>query len=111
LIVEPFGEDGVAVSGLPAAASNADPVAVVEGILAGLADDRAASAADLVEDTLASMACRAAVKAGDRLTREQVLELLREAEGLEHSATCPHGRPTTLRLTFDALEGYFKRRG
>jgi len=111
LIVEAFGEDGVAVSGLPAAAAKADPVAVVERILTGLAEDRAAAPEDLVEDILASMACRAAVKAGDRLTREQVLELLREAEGLEHSSTCPHGRPTTLRLTFDALEGYFKRRG
>jgi len=110
LIVEPFGEDGVAVRGIPVAAAGADPVAVVEGILAGLAEDREAAREDLVEDTLASMACRAAVKAGDRLTREQVVELLREAEGLRHSATCPHGRPTTLRLTFEALEGYFKRR-
>jgi len=101
----------VAVSGLPAAAAKADPVAVVERILTGLAEERAATPEDLVEDILASMACRAAVKAGDRLTREQVLELLREAGGLEHSSTCPHGRPTTLRLTFDALEGYFKRRG
>ncbi|MEN8151123.1 MAG: DNA mismatch repair endonuclease MutL [Planctomycetota bacterium] len=111
LLVEPFGEDGVAVQGLPAAAAKADPASVVSAILSGLAEEREVAPEELVEDVLASMACRAAVKAGDRLTREQVRELLAEAEDLEHAGTCPHGRPTTLRLTFEALERHFRRMG
>jgi DNA mismatch repair protein MutL len=64
----------------------------------------------LVHDLLDMMACKAAVKAGDPLTSEEIEALLQRRELAERSSHCPHGRPTTLRLTLRDLERQFHRR-
>jgi DNA mismatch repair protein MutL len=110
VLVDEFGEDAVAVRGLPAAAGNADPLRIVEGLVERLSGERAPTREELVEDLLATLACRAAVKAGDRLRREEVADLLVAAEELTHSHTCPHGRPTALSLSYGNLERHFKRK-
>ena len=58
----------------------------------------------------ASLACRAAVMAGDRLDAEQQRALLRALESCETPHTCPHGRPTMLHLSRDALDRSFGRK-
>lgn len=58
----------------------------------------------------ASLACRGAVMAGDRLDPEQQRSLLRALEATESPQTCPHGRPTILHLSNDALARSFGRR-
>ena len=63
-----------------------------------------------LQETLDMMSCRAAVKAGDRLNDVELTELLRRREEVERSSRCPHGRPTTLRLTLADLEKQFGRR-
>jgi DNA mismatch repair protein MutL len=110
VLVEEFGRDGVAVHGLPAPVSGADPAWILEGLLERLAEDRPAAREDLAEHMLATLACRAAVKAGDRLSREQVADLLEAAESLVHAHTCPHGRPTELRISYSSLERHFHRK-
>ena len=55
------------------------------------------------------MACKAAVKAGDPLTPEEMAELLARREDLDKSTACPHGRPTQIRLTIQDLEKQFRR--
>jgi DNA mismatch repair protein MutL len=55
------------------------------------------------------MACRAAVKAGDRMSDPELTELVRLREDVERSSNCPHGRPTSVRLTIRELERLFKR--
>ena len=62
-------------------------------------------------DILATMACHAAVKAGDPLDEEEIAALLEQGASLEHDATCPHGRPTMIHLSVDTLERQFGRRG
>ena len=57
------------------------------------------------------MACKAAVKAGDRMSDTELGDLLRLRSLVERSSNCPHGRPTTLRLTLRDLEKQFKRTG
>jgi DNA mismatch repair protein MutL len=110
VLVENFGPGSVAVSGLPAAVGVADPADLLVGILGALGGEEPPRAAELADRLLATMACRAAVKAGDRLTREQVADLLASAERLNHAHSCPHGRPTTLRLDYGALERHFRRK-
>ncbi len=110
VLVDEFGEDAVAVRGLPAAADNADPLRIVEGLVERLSGERAPTREDLVENLLATLACRAAVKGGDRLRRDQVADLLSAAESLTHAHTCPHGRPTALCLSYNSLERHFKRK-
>ena len=54
-------------------------------------------------------ACHAAVKAGDPLTPPEIDDLLAAAETLDTSQSCPHGRPTALRLRLSDLEKQFHR--
>lgn len=63
----------------------------------------------LTNDLLSMMACKAAVKAGDPLSPEEMRALMRERHRVERSSNCPHGRPTSLRLTVRDLERQFKR--
>jgi DNA mismatch repair protein MutL len=63
-----------------------------------------------LHETLDMMACKAAIKAGDRLSPREIAELLKQRERVERSSSCPHGRPTTLRLTIEDLERQFGRR-
>jgi DNA mismatch repair protein MutL len=55
-------------------------------------------------------ACKAAVKAGDPLAKEEIGALLARRQEVERSSNCPHGRPTTIRLERRELEKQFKRR-
>jgi DNA mismatch repair protein MutL len=55
------------------------------------------------------MACKAAVKAGDRMKPEELAALLARRSEIERSSNCPHGRPTTIRMTLRDLEKQFKR--
>jgi DNA mismatch repair protein MutL len=58
---------------------------------------------------LAVMACKAAVKAGSPLTTEEMQSLIARADQIEKATSCPHGRPTMLRLTLRDLEKQFHR--
>jgi DNA mismatch repair protein MutL len=55
------------------------------------------------------MACHAAVKANDLLTRDKMQYLLDELRRTAHSSVCPHGRPVVLRLTRREIERNFER--
>ncbi|MAE66603.1 MAG: DNA mismatch repair protein MutL [Phycisphaeraceae bacterium] len=55
------------------------------------------------------MACKAAVKAGDQLGEQELVQLMAQREQVERASNCPHGRPTSIRLTLRELEKQFKR--
>lgn len=88
-----------------------DPVSFMQELLAraagdGLGDDPEAA----LHEVLDMMACKAAIKAGDRLRPAEIEELLAYRETVERSSNCPHGRPTSLRLSIRDLERQFGRR-
>lgn len=62
------------------------------------------------EEMLAFLACRAAVKAGDTLTEEQMKTILVDLEQAPNNVTCPHGRPTKIAIPADQLNTLFKRK-
>jgi len=68
-----------------------------------------ASAEQITNDLVSMMACKAAVKAGDNLSEEEIRALLEKGQLIERSSNCPHGRPTSLRLTLGDIEKQFKR--
>ena len=72
----------------------------------GVNDDPEAA----LHEVLDMMACKAAIKSGDKLTAEEITELLKQREKVERSSNCPHGRPTTLHLSIQELERQFGRR-
>lgn len=63
----------------------------------------------LTHEVLDMMACKAAVKAGDSLSLDEIQSLLAQRETVERSSNCPHGRPTTIHLSLNQLEKQFKR--
>lgn len=66
---------------------------------------------DLLDHMLHTMACRAAIKSGQRLTLEEMQELLRQRHLVADSHHCPHGRPTSLTLSRNTLDQQFGRLG
>lgn len=104
-----FGPASLAIQSFPILLSNLDPAAFVRDLLDKLADCGEATAETLVHAALDMMACKAAIKAGDALTQEEMIALLSQRDLTERSSNCPHGRPTTLQLTTRDLERQFKR--
>ncbi len=108
--VEPFGGDTVLVVSYPAILTNLNPGEVlrqaVELLMSGVGK---AERRDLVDELLHMMACKAAVKAGDRLAPEEVAALLEHRELCQDAHHCPHGRPTALIFTREELDKRFKR--
>jgi len=88
-----------------------DPIAFMRDLLrkaSGEGLDANPEAA--LHEVLDMMACKAAIKAGDRLEPGEIEELLAYRDTVERSSNCPHGRPTTLRLSIEELERQFGRR-
>ncbi len=108
----PFGDRSIAVEALPAVVPRAKAADLVRDLLelrrarggAGPVDPRT-----LFHDVADTMACKAAVRFGDRLSREEALALLRESGALEKAFVCPHGRPTVWRIPFPELRRRFGR--
>ena len=65
---------------------------------------------EIEEKFIATVACKAAVKANMALTREEVDSLMRQLLVLPNPFTCPHGRPTAIRMTREDIERKFSRR-
>ncbi len=111
LTVEPFGEGAVVVREVPAALAGADISALVRDVAADLAEhEMPLSLSERLDHVLATMACHHSVRAGRRLTQEEMNALLREMEATPRSAQCNHGRPTWVRLTLAQIEKLFDRR-
>jgi len=62
-----------------------------------------------LHEVLDMMACKAAIKAGDHMSDTELSELIRLRDEVERASNCPHGRPTTVRLTIRELEKLFRR--
>ena len=108
---EPFADDAIAIHAFPVILKDTDPPAFLRDLLDRLAhNDGKTCAEEVIHELLDMMACKAAVKAGDPLTGDEIRELIARKDTIEKSSNCPHGRPTTLRLTIAELEKQFKRR-
>ena len=108
--VEPFGEKTVAVHAVPHLATGANPRELLLEILRETAEESEGGAVDRQERLMRVIACKAAVKAGDRLSRTQVEALLDRRDRIGPETTCPHGRPTTLRFDLRDIERQFLRK-
>lgn len=110
LLVDEIGPGSIAVQGVPAVLNKIEPRQMLRSLLDGDGGDGRAKVDAQIAERFHSMACRAAVMSGDRLTDAEIEALLEEAGTLEHPHNCPHGRPTTLTFGAAELERYFRRR-
>ncbi len=100
--------DGGAVllRAVPASLGRRDPARALADYLDALDAEERLTGPDRA---LATLACRAAVMAGDRLAPEEQRALLRDLEAAATPQSCPHGRPTVVHLSRDALDHSFAR--
>ena len=105
-----FGADAVAVHSFPSLLRDTDVPGFMRNLVDRLSDRSGETGAEVVLDAaLAMMACKAAVKAGDPLAPEEIEALIGQRHLLDTPSACPHGRPTTLRLTKNDLNRQFHR--
>ena len=111
LVIEEFGPDAVVVREVPAMLGKLD----VKGLVRDLADEiaetgNALSLKERLEEVSGTLACHMSVRAGRRLSAEEMNALLREMEATPHSGQCNHGRPTYVELKLADIEKLFGRR-
>ncbi|MEO1038704.1 MAG: DNA mismatch repair endonuclease MutL [Pseudomonadota bacterium] len=111
LVVEAFGDGAVAVRETPALLKRLDVQGLIRDLCDELAEyDQALSLKERLEEVVGTMACHGSVRAGRRLTGEEMNALLREMEATPHSGQCNHGRPTYVELKLADIERLFGRR-
>ena len=111
LVLEPFGLGAVVVRETPAVLGEVD----IQGLVRDLADELAElgdhlSLKEKVEQVCGTLACHTSVRAGRRLSVEEMNALLRQMEATPHSGQCNHGRPTYVELKLADIERLFGRR-
>ena len=83
----------------------------VREIITNLMEQHATTPQEIRQACLATTACRAAIKAGEELSRQQMQIILEQLAQTPFPFTCPHGRPTILKFSSDDLAKMFKRTG
>ena len=111
LLLEGFGTGAIVVREVPAAIGDGD----VQGLVRDLADEltelgEALALKDRLADVCGTMACHGSVRAGRRLSGDEMNALLRQMEATPHSGQCNHGRPTYVELKLADIEKLFGRR-
>lgn len=108
--IEPFGGDTVLVSSYPAMLANFNPAEVLRQVVEQLLEvGKSPDRRDLLDELLHMISCKAAIKAGDRLSADEVTALLEQRHHYQDTHHCPHGRPTALLFTTEELDKRFKR--
>ncbi len=105
---EEFGGTSVKVSAVPADLQNIDLEQFFREVLASMESLRAIKLTEIIKDKIATAACKAAVKGGERLTEREVRALIDETEG-DMGLRCPHGRPVAVKMQKSEIEKLFKR--
>ncbi|MGB6647625.1 MAG: DNA mismatch repair endonuclease MutL, partial [Bacteroidota bacterium] len=108
--IAPFGKNTIVLNGIPADVKASDVENLLSEILTLYREYQRASPLEVRDNLVKSVACRAAVKAGDKLTDEEMRELLRQLSAARMPYVCPHGRPILLRIPVEELDRRFGRR-
>ena len=108
--VEPFGGQAFVIQTLPADLVEMDAPAMIREVLElGELDEATAAPLKIREEIMRRMACHSAIRAGQKLSREEMVRLIKDLQKTRFAFTCPHGRPTMILLTKDHLARQFKR--
>ena len=102
--IEVFGENSVKISGIPDIDYRVNSKNVFLDALDEMLTNERSSSKDIEERFIATVACKAAVKANMDLTKEEVDSLIQNLLTLKNPYTCPHGRPTTIKFSKNELE-------
>ena len=111
LVLEAFGGGAVVVRETPAMLGEVAVPALIRDLADSLAEwDDTLALKDRLDEVISTMACHGSVRAGRRLTVEEMNALLREMEITPRAGQCNHGRPTYVELKLTDIERLFGRR-
>lgn len=103
------GETSVTLLAVPQVNGSALKSAFLHDVLEFLSGSEEARPNDWFRDAIAQSACKHAVKAGERLSHDEIRQLLERIHERDTLLTCPHGRPVAVRFTKTDIEKMFKR--
>lgn len=110
--IDDFGGETILIQSYPAMLKRMSPGDMLRTVLESvMSAGKEPDAQDLLNHLLSTIACKAAVKAGDPLTREEITSLLEQRDLYQDTHHCPHGRPTALFFSRDELDRMFGRLG
>ena len=109
-MVEEFGEGTIKLVGVPEFCMNFDTKEIFLETLDEINTVARTAKQELEDKFLATVACKAAVKANMALTHEEVDSLMEELLKLPNPFSCPHGRPTVIKMSKTDIEKKFSRR-
>lgn len=108
--LEEFGENTIKLTGVPTMCLDLNTKELFLETLDEINTVARTAKQEIEEKFLATIACKAAVKAHMALTQEEVDSLLQQLLSLPNPFTCPHGRPTAIKMTITDIEKKFARR-
>jgi DNA mismatch repair protein MutL len=112
LEISDFGGHTVLLSRYPVMLRKLNLAGLVKDIAQQLCESGLApTRRDILDELLHMMSCKAAIKAGQRLTAEEIESLLAQRHLIDDAHHCPHGRPTSLTLSRMELDRQFGRLG
>jgi DNA mismatch repair protein MutL len=110
--VEEFGKGTILLTSCPAMLGRTDFAQLIRDVAEQLAEPaQKPTRRDILDGLLHMISCKAAIKAGQRLTTEEIETLLAQRHLIDDAHHCPHGRPAALVLSRDALDRQFGRMG
>jgi len=110
--VQPFGGESLLIKEVPALLGNIDPESLLRDLLARFSEQdtsKGKKSAGRIEEVIAQLACKAAVKANHPLRPEEMESLLQQMREADVFSHCPHGRPTVKRFSAADIRRWFHR--
>lgn len=107
--IEAFGDSSFKISTVPLLFDNLDLDKFFDEILTNLDGKLVLSRGDSIKDYIAKKACRSAVKANDKLSKDEISQLLKQLNEDGQVLLCPHGRPIVIEVSKKEIEKWFKR--
>ena len=104
-----FGENTISIKEVPILLGKPDIRNLFNEILDDLKNMGTGETVEIKYNRIASLACKAAVKANNSLSDLEMNKLINDLRYIEEPFTCPHGRPTIIKITLNELEKRFKR--
>ncbi|WP_422784902.1 hypothetical protein [Ruminiclostridium josui] len=106
---EDFGNNSIIIRGIPYMVGDCSPRDIFIELTQKLQESIKPVSTPLADEIIHTIACKAAIKANKKLDEKEVHQLLTELSNTGRRYTCPHGRPTVIRLTKYEIEKMFKR--
>ena len=106
--ISDFGGDSFSVSEIPVCIAEINLKEFFADLLGDINELKTIKMTDLLKEKIAQKACKAAIKAGDKLSEDDIKIILSEIKG-NLGLKCPHGRPVVVKITRTEIDKWFKR--